>query len=124
MTPDYYPIPRDSLPPGWGLAEHCGDRIVYRHTQPPLALIATKSGGDQTHPCLGINCCWELHYRFTVGDYAVTRPIGRVTTRSAALNGLLECMHQLNDAVDDQTNPTEISAVLERVPLADVVPEI
>ncbi len=123
MCPDQHPIPREALPPGWGLSERCDDCIVYRHRSLPLELIADRTVPTHSHPGLGLSCCWELKHRYLFGDRSIVEQVGCVSTRRAAVDGLRECMHRLHDAVDEPTDPIEVQAVLDRVSLADVIPE-
>ncbi len=122
MPTDHTPIPREALPPGWGPAEVRDDHLAYRRTQPPLELIAQLTEADHSHPCLGISRCWELRYRHPVTEPPITESIGRVTTRSAALEGLLECMTRIHERVEEPRDPSETRAILEGVSLAGFVP--
>lgn len=123
MTPDQHPIPREALPPGWGPAELCDDCVAYRHRSLPLELIADRTAPDQSHPGLGLSSCWELRHRYSLGDRSIAETIGRVSTRRAAVNGLLKCMNRIHDVVEEPTDPIEVRDVLERVSLDDVVPD-
>lgn len=123
MPTDQDPIPREALPPGWGPAEHCDGHFAYRHDRPPIELIATRTAADRTHPSLGLGRCWELQYRHPVGDISVAETIGRVSTRQAALDGLLECMRCIHDSVRDSNDPIEIQSLLESVSFGDIVPD-
>ncbi len=122
MSVDYYPIPHEALPPGWGPAECRDDNMAYRHSTFSLTLVADRTTPDRSHPGLGLCHCWELRYQYALGNQSVDEPIGRVSTRSAAIDGLLECMHRIHDAADP-SDPIETQAVLDRVSLADVVPD-
>ncbi|WP_049924146.1 hypothetical protein [Halopiger djelfimassiliensis] len=122
MTTDQHPIPREALPPGWGPAELRDGRFSYRRNCPPLELIADRTTPDRCHPGLGLSHCWELRYRYLLADRAITEAIGRVSTRQAAVDGLLECMHRIHDHVEEPTNPIEIGSILDRVSFADLVP--
>ncbi|WP_408959945.1 hypothetical protein [Natrinema sp. 74] len=123
MAVDQDPIPREALPPRWGLAEYCGDRLVYRHNRPSIELIADSTLADRSHPGLGLCRCWELRYRYFVTDQTVTQSIGRVSTRRAAVDGLLECMRRIHDTVSAADGPIEVGEVLNGVSLRDLVPE-
>ncbi|WP_265109513.1 hypothetical protein [Halosolutus halophilus] len=123
MPTDQHPIPREALPPGWGPAESGDDYVSYRHTQSPLELIADRTLPDQSHPGLGLSRCWELRYSYTLNDRSITEAIGRVSTRRAAVDGLLECMGRIHDEIEDSADVSEIQAVLEEVSLAGVVPD-
>ncbi len=123
MSPDYPPIPREALPPGWGLADCCNETFSYRHTQPPVELLADRTSADRSHPGLGLSRCWELRYRYSLTDRTITESIGRVSTRQAAADGLLECMHLIHESVEEPTDPVEVRDVLERVRFSDVVPD-
>lgn len=122
MAVDQDPIPREALPPRWGLAELCDDQFVYRHSRPPIELIAESTTADRSHPVIGICRCWELRYRYFLTDRAITESIGRVSTQRAAVDGLLECMHRIHDTVSAADDPLEIREVLDTVSLSDLVP--
>lgn len=122
MSPDS-PIPHEALPPGWGPAHCCEGRFEYRRRQPPVELVADRTAADRTHPGLGLGSCWELRYRFTLADRTIVESIGHVSTRRAAIEGLLECMHAIYDAVDEAADPIEVRAALERVRFSDFVPD-
>ncbi|SIR92422.1 hypothetical protein [Natronorubrum thiooxidans] len=123
MSPDHPPIPREELPPGWGPADCCDGQFAYRHSQPPLELVADRTAADRSHPGLGLSRCWELRYRYFLADQSVAEAIGRVSTRQAAIKGMLECMHHVHERVDEPAGPGEIRDVLEQVRLSDVVPD-
>ncbi|WP_254762364.1 hypothetical protein [Natrinema marinum] len=123
MAVDQDPIPREALPPRWGLAECCGDRFVYRHSRPPIELIADSTIADRSHPGLGLCRCWELRYRYFMTDRAISQSIGRVSTRRAAIDGALECMRRIHDTVSATDGPPEVGDVLDSVSLCDLVPE-
>ncbi len=123
MPPDQPPIPPQALPPGWGPADLEDERFGYRCREPPVTLIADRKPATRCHPSLGIEGCWELCSRYALGDRTVEAVVGRVSTRTAAVEGLLACMHTIHDDVEEPTDPVDIRTVLEDVPLADVVPE-
>lgn len=123
MPTEHTPIPREALPPGWGPAEVRDDRLAYRRRRPPIELIAALADADRSHPGLGVGRCWELRYRHPVAEPPATASIGRVSTRSAALEGLLACMTRLQEAVEEPRDPVEVRTVLEDVSLADFVPD-
>ncbi len=123
MAADQDPIPREALPPRWGLAELRDDRFIYRHSRPPIELIAETTIADRSHPGLGICRCWELRYRFFLADRAITESIGRVSTQRAAVDGLLECMHRIHDTVSAADDALEVGQVLDSVSLSDLVPD-
>ncbi|WP_207586519.1 hypothetical protein [Halomontanus rarus] len=123
MPPDQNPIPRDELPPAWGLADHCDEYVEYRRNRPSIELIAAQTDADHSHPVLGLERCWELRYRYPIGEVPVSDSVGRVSTRHAALSGLLECMHRIHNRVEDLHDPLEIQAVLDGVSLGNVVPD-
>ncbi|MFC4540911.1 hypothetical protein ACFO5R_03080 [Halosolutus amylolyticus] len=123
MPTDQHPIPREALPPGWGPAELRDGYVSYRHSTLPLELIADCTRPDRSHPSLGLGRCWELKHRYALADRSITETIGRVSTRRAAVNGLLECMNRIHEVVDEPADRIEIQDVLHRVSLADVVPD-
>lgn len=123
MSPDQHPIPREVLPPGWGPAELCDGCFTYRHSTLPIELIADRTAPTGSHPGLGLSCSWKLQSRYSLGDRSVTETIGHVSTRQAAVEGLLKCMNRIHDAIEEPTDPVEVQAVLDRVSLADVVPD-
>ena len=116
------PIPREALPPGWGPAEIDDGTLVYRHNGPGVELVADQTEAEQAHPGLGIGRYWELEFRYAVGEQSACKPIANVSTRRAALEGMLECMHRIHERVDDPETPQEVCAVLEDVSLGNVVP--
>ncbi|MEY7849169.1 hypothetical protein AB7C87_08220 [Natrarchaeobius sp. A-rgal3] len=123
MPTDQHPIPREELPPGWGPTELRDDRFAYRHSRPPIELIADVTAADRSHPSLGICRCWKLRYRYSLADRTISETIGHVSTRRAAVDGLLECMHCVHDVVSDAADPIEVQRVLDRVSLTCFVPE-
>ncbi|AXR76431.1 hypothetical protein AArcMg_0076 [Natrarchaeobaculum sulfurireducens] len=122
MSPEQPPIPREALPPGWGLTAHCDGRFGYRYRAPPIDLVADRTAANQCHPTLGLNCCWELRCRYRLGDRSIADVIGCVSTRRAAADGLLECMQHIHDA-GTLSGPAEVLAVLEDVSFSDFVPD-
>ncbi len=123
MPPDQPPIPREALPPGWGPIDCCDARFEYRHSQPPLELIADRTAADRSHPGLGLCRCWELRYRYFLTDQTITEVIGRVSTRRAAVKGTLACMERIHETVSTTDDPLEVRDVLESVSLPDLVPD-
>ncbi|THE63406.1 hypothetical protein D8Y22_18330 [Salinadaptatus halalkaliphilus] len=122
MVEDTHPIPQEALPPEWGPADVRDGRLGYRRGRLPIELIADRVTADQCHPALGVGCCWELRCRYSLGDRSVTETIGHVSTRTAAADGLLECMHRIQAATTDPSDPIRIWSALEDVSFADVVP--
>ncbi|TMT85201.1 hypothetical protein E2L06_00705 [Haloterrigena sp. H1] len=116
------PIPPEALPPGWGPAEFGDDRFVYRHNNPPIELVADSTSAEQSHPGLGLCRCWALRYRIFLTDSAITRLIAHVSTRRAALDGLLECMHRIHEAAEAADGPVAVEAILDSVNLSELVP--
>lgn len=122
MPIDQRPIPPEALPPGWGSADAGEGRLAYRRGRPAIELIAARTDADRSHPSLGLGRCWELRYRFPLGERSVSESIGRVSTRRAAIDGLLACMNRVHEAVDDPDDPIEVRAALRDVSLSDLVP--
>ncbi|ARS89783.1 hypothetical protein [Natrarchaeobaculum aegyptiacum] len=121
MPTDQHPLPREALPPGWGPAE-CGDcRFVYHYRQPPIELVADRTGA-RCHPSLGLDCCWELRCRCAVDDRSLSHVIGHVSNRFAAADGLLECMRRIHETVDEASDPLYVLSVVNDVSLSDAVP--
>ncbi|SEW25418.1 hypothetical protein [Natrinema salifodinae] len=123
MVADQDPIPPEALPPRWGLAELRDDRFIYRHSRPTIELIADSTLADRSHPGLGLCRCWELRYRYFLADRAIHRTIGRVSTRRAAVDGVLECMRCIHETVSTADDPLAVDEVLDTVSLSDFVPE-
>ncbi|WP_306054920.1 hypothetical protein [Natronococcus wangiae] len=123
MYSDQHPIPREALPPGWGLVERCDGYLAYRHARLPIELVADRTPADGSHPGLGLGRYWELTYRYSLEDRSITESIGRVSTRQAAVKGILECMSRVHDRVENPSDPVEIQGVLEGVVLSDYVPD-
>ncbi|WP_293029221.1 hypothetical protein [Natronococcus sp.] len=123
MSSDQHPVPPEALPPGWGPVECCRGYLAYRHARPPIELIADRTTADSFHPGLGLSHCWELQYQYALDDRAITERIGRVPTRRAAVEGLLECMSRLHDRLENRTDPLEIRNVLNGVSLGDAIPD-
>jgi len=112
------------LPPGWGPASIRDGHLSYRHGQLPVELIAERTCGSNSHPALGLSHCWELRYRHRIGEQTISEPIGRVSTRHAALDGLLECMNRIHDHdTADQGTTHEIRTALGAVKLVGAVPD-
>ena len=125
MQTDQHPIPHEALPPGWGPATVDGDQLVYRRHEPSLELLARKTTPDQANPSLGIGRCWVLEYRHYIGELPVSESIGHVSTRQAAVRGLLECMHTVHEHVDDSpADPIGVQAAFEDVSLERSVPDV
>ncbi|AHF98319.1 hypothetical protein HALLA_04940 [Halostagnicola larsenii XH-48] len=116
-------LPREELPPNWGPLEHSDDRIAYRHSSPPLTLIAVCVSADRSHPSLGLSRYWEIRYRYSIGECTTTEVLGRVTTYDAALEGLLECMIRVHDTVESPDSPLDLCTVLGSVSLPASVPD-
>ncbi|WP_459887332.1 hypothetical protein [Halostagnicola bangensis] len=116
-------LPREELPPNWGPVETSDDRISYRHSRSSATLFAARVSAHSSHPSLGLSRCWEIRYRYSVGECSATERLGSVTTRSAALDALLECMHHVYDSVDSSDSPLDIRAALESVSLSALIPE-
>lgn len=116
------PIPLEALPPGWGPAEYSDGRVAYRHGSPSIELVAVRTTADHCHPALGLGRCWELRFRHLAGDLPITERIGRVTTRSAAVDGLLRCMHCVHDDVGASKDPVAVREALENVRFSCFVP--
>ncbi|SDR28078.1 hypothetical protein [Natronobacterium texcoconense] len=116
-------LPPDILPPGWSESALSDGELAYRHARLPLELVADRTMADNCHPGLGLGCCWELRYRYPIGDQSVSETIGRVSTRTAAIDGLLECMRSVHEAVESLDDPMDVRNVLERIPLSSLVPD-
>ncbi len=124
MQADQHPIPPESLPPGWGLADVDADRLVYRRRSPALELLGEQTGHDQAHPGLGIGRCWAVKYRLQVGELPVCETVDHVPTRRAAVRGLLACMHHIHECVEDASDPLGVQAALEDLDLVGCLPEL
>ncbi|RQG93980.1 hypothetical protein EA473_12935 [Natrarchaeobius chitinivorans] len=123
MMADNHPIRREELPPGWGPSELRDDRFAYRHSRPPITLVASATSAARSLPGLGLCRCWKLHYRYSLGDRTIRETIGHVSSRRAAVEGLLECMHCVHRTVGDVEDPIEVQRVLDRVSLSCFLPE-
>ncbi|AFZ72664.1 hypothetical protein [Natronobacterium gregoryi] len=115
-------LPPDALPPGWSESTVSDDELAYRHCQLPLEFVAARTTADNCHPGLGLGCCWELQYGYPVGNQSVSDVIGRVSTRRAAVDGLLECMHGVHETIESVDSPVTVGEVLECVSLSSLVP--
>ncbi|EMA29329.1 hypothetical protein [Halobiforma nitratireducens] len=122
MPADNRPIPPEALPPGWGETELKDGKLAYRYAQPPLELVADRSTAAHCHPGLGLSRYWELRYRYPLGDRSVSDAIGRVSTRRAAVDGLLECMRRVHRTVESADDHLAVRQVLDRVSFSDFVP--
>lgn len=122
MPLDQHPIPREALPPGWGPVELGEKRFVYRRSTPPIELVAVCTTAE-THPALGIGRCWELRYRYAVGEHTATESLGQVSTKRAAADALVDYMKRIRDAVDPNADPVDVRATLDCVSLSDPIPE-
>ena len=116
------PLPWEALPPGWGPAKVDDETMVYRQNGEGIELVADQTEPEQVHPGLRLGQCWKLRYRYTVGEQSACKSIGCVSTRQAALEGMLECMHRIHERIEESAEPHEVCAVLEGVPLGSVVP--
>ncbi|ADD05572.1 uncharacterized protein Nmag_2001 [Natrialba magadii ATCC 43099] len=123
MSRDHHPIPWEQLPPEWGPSEYDDGHFAYRHNQSPTVLVANRTPAGDSHPGFGLCCYWELRYRYSLGDRSLSEAITRVSTRSAAVEGLLECMHRVHDSVDQPADPIEVVDALRGVSVSDLVPE-
>lgn len=123
MVTDQEPIPPEALPPGWGPADNGAKRIAYRHSRPHLELSAALTEGAQFHPSLGIERCWELRYEYDIGELAVGDSICHVSTRHAAVDGLLKCMDRVRRVIKGASSPMDVEAALDSVRFGDVVPD-
>ncbi|AEH36139.1 hypothetical protein [Halopiger xanaduensis] len=123
MSIDQRPIPPEALPPGWGAAELCDDRFAYRYRQPPIELVADRTTTDRSHPRLGLGYCWELRYRYSLRDRSISEAIGLVSTRRAAVEGLLESMRRVHERAESIDDPFDVTAVLDRISLSEFVPD-
>ncbi|ELZ03224.1 hypothetical protein C482_03784 [Natrialba chahannaoensis JCM 10990] len=123
MPPDHHPIPWEQLPPEWGPTEHDDGRFAYRHRESPTVLVADRTAAANSHPGFGLSCYWELRCRYSLGDRSLSEAIARVSTRSAAIEGVLECMHCVHQSVEQPTDPIEVMNALRDVSMSDVVPE-
>ena len=124
MPPNVEPIPPERLPPGWGAVDHGAERFVYCRNESPIELIAARTAPELSHPALGLGHCWELRYRHAVGEVPVVERIGCVSTRHAALEGLVECMYRVHDRAENPADPFEVRAVLDGVRLRDLIPDM
>jgi|GEM_PF-534536 len=123
MVTKQEPIPPEALPPRWGPAELGDDRYVYRHDNPPIELVADSTSAAQSHPGLGLCRCWALRYRVFRTDSATTRSIALVSTRQAAIDGLLECMHSIHEAASRADDPVAVETILDSVSFSALVPD-
>ncbi|MFA9416077.1 hypothetical protein [Natrinema sp. HArc-T2] len=117
------PLPPEALPPGWGLAELGDDQFVYRHTKPPIELVADCASAEQSHPGLGLCRCWTIRYRYYLMHSRISRSIGHVATRQAALDSVLECMRRIHATLSKADDPVTVGAILEDTSLADPIPD-
>lgn len=122
MSLDQAPIPREALPPGWGPADLRDDLVSYRRDRPRIELTAERTEATESHPALGLGRCWELRYLVPIGELTVSDSIGRVSTRAAALDALLDGMHLVHDVDEEATSPAEVESALEGISLAGEVP--
>lgn len=123
MPADNAPLPQEQLLPDWGPVDVAADRISYQHYRLSIELIAERAPADHIHPSLGLGQSWVLEYRRQIGDLVTSGSIGRVSTRQAALDGLLACMHRLHDSSTEipPTDPIDLQSVLERVSLDTLI---
>lgn len=123
MSSDQHPVPPEALPPGWGPVECCRDYLAYRRARPPIELVADRTTADGCHPGLGLGYYWELQLQYLLEDRTITERIGCVSTRRAAVEGLLECMSRLHGRVGDQPDPAELRGLLADISFADAIPD-
>ncbi|ELY98046.1 hypothetical protein [Natrialba asiatica] len=123
MPLDTHPIPWEKLPPEWGPTEYDDGRFAYHHDRFSIVLVANRTEAAKSHPGFGLCGYWELRYRYLLGDRAVSEAIARVSTRSAAVSGLLKCMNRVHDSVERPTDPIEVMETLRDISFSDFVPE-
>lgn len=117
------PHPHEELPPGWGGVDDDDDRVSFRHYDPQVELCAVPVPADRSHPTLGLCRCWELRFCYPVGECSATERLGRVPTRTAAVDGLLECIEYLYETVGSPEDPHDVCTALESMPLRSAIPE-
>ena len=123
MRDERQPVPPRGLPPGWSPVASDEDRVALRMGDLPVEFVAKRTADSGGNPRLGVGRCWELSYRYSIGDVTASDVVGRVRTRSAAIDGLLECVTTVHEEIDGSIDGTDVRAVLEDVRLRSVVPD-
>lgn len=115
------PLPEDTyLPGGWSCRGARDGELAFARDGGQFVVEAerTTEGPD---PELDCPYAWALTYRQRTGVAAVGGPVGFVTTRDAAIEGLIACMREVNAALG--AGPAiDLRTVLDGVDLSDEVP--
>ena len=132
---DAGPIRTGELPKGWVSA---GDGFEFEHPAAGLTVCADRRPGDADAEMAGAPGPWRVWYERWVGEATERRTVGCVTTRDAAVNGLLACMRRVSDspathadgggsaasraAASDDCRWISLSTLADGVSLRDAVP--
>ena len=91
------PLPEDlQLPSGWLCKRVCTDELVLGRSTDGFEVIATRTSDADRLP-FEPSCGWDLSCRLRAGESVSQRPIGRVSTQSAALAALRSCMERVTE---------------------------
>jgi hypothetical protein len=89
------PVPEDvRLPCGWTCKRAGEDELVLGYAEGNVEVEAARTDESQLLP-FDLTHGWELTCRIRSGESMSERVIGRVTTRTAATEGLRSCMNRV-----------------------------
>lgn len=87
-------IPAGELPRGW-VSVDAGPTFEHRTTG--IRVYADRCPDDVDVVVSGASEAWRVWYERRVGETTECRCVGTVTTRDAAVDGLLSCMRRVSD---------------------------
>ena len=118
-------MPDGALPDGWSPT---GDGLVFEHPAAGLVAGVDRQPEDVTG-ATGAPPGWRVWYERRAGEATERRTVGTVTTRDAALDALLSCMHRVSDGENapSDTVPVDgrwaaLSTLAAGVTLHDAMP--
>lgn len=114
------PLNDVDLPHGWTCRQVGEEAIRFRHPESGLAVTATKT--DAIPPRFDVLTGWRLVVHQQAGEYTNRKPIGCVTTRSAALDGLFSYMECVAERFEQMGKGINGMALAETVALRNEVP--
>lgn len=98
---DAGPIPTGDLPKGWVSADA---GLTFDHRTAGLRVYADRCPGDADAEMAGASEAWWVWYERRVGETTERRRVGTVTTRDAAVDGLLTCMRRVSDGATPRSD--------------------
>ena len=131
---DAGPIPTGALPRGWVSA----GEFEFEHPTAGIVVWADRRPDEVGAGTTGAPSTWRVRYERQVGEATERQTVGVVTTRDAAVDGLLSCMRRVSDGPDthadgggtaasgasapDDTRWVSLSTLADGVSLRDAVP--